>query len=201
MTRAGRIFATPIVAREYGRGVPVLSGSSSFFRAIRAAVWVLAALSGSSVWSASNAPADRLDASVVQMKTAEDAYQAGRWPDAMQQYEELVRAFPKNPFLLFRYGNAASQLGIYENAAQAYHSALVLDPNYAEAAFNLGLVRLSQSDAAFAHAVTKAQADSRFGAEAQRMRGLTQRIIRVTANGDDGVPVTPADATPGQGSQ
>lgn len=124
---------------------------------------------------------DKFNASLEQMKRAEADYDASRWQPALDQYEQLVRAHPKNPFLLFRYGNAASHLGLYENAAQAYQTALVLDANYAEAAFNLGLVRLLQSDAAFAHAADHASSRPRFAEDARRMRMLSQRMIRITS--------------------
>lgn len=127
-------------------------------------------------------PSDgRFEASLADMQRAQADYTAKRWQQALADYDALVRAHPKNPFLLYRYGNVASQLGMYENAAQAYQTALVHDPNYAEAAYNLGLVRLLQSDSAFAHAAEHAGSDPRFAEDAKRMREISQRIIRVSS--------------------
>ncbi|CAJ0890969.1 tetratricopeptide repeat protein [Ralstonia mannitolilytica] len=142
---------------------------------------------------------DRFNASLEQMKRAEADYDASRWQQALDQYEQLVRAHPKNPFLLFRYGNAASHLGLYENAAQAYQTALVHDPNYAEAAFNLGLVRLLQSDAAFAHAAEHAGSSPQFAEDARRMRTLSQRMIRITSTTEGAAASQPAKQPQGSG--
>ncbi len=142
---------------------------------------------------------DTFNASLEQMKRAEADYDANRWQQALDQYEQLVRAHPKNPFLLFRYGNVASRLGLYENAAQAYQTALVHDPNYVEAAFNLGLVRLLQSDAAFAHATDHAGNSPRFAEDARRMRALSQRMIRITSASDGAASSQSAQPQP-QGS-
>lgn len=142
---------------------------------------------------------DKFNASLEQMKRAEADYDANRWQQALDQYEQLVRAYPKNPFLLFRYGNAASHLGLYENAAQAYQTALVLDANYAEAAFNLGLVRLLQSDAAFAHAADHAGSSPKFAEDARRMRTLSQRMIRITSASESAAGGPPAQQPQGSG--
>lgn len=143
---------------------------------------------------------DKFSASLEQMKRAEADYDASRWQQALDQYEQLVRAYPKNPFLLFRYGNAASHLGLYENAAQAYQTALVLDSNYAEAAFNLGLVRLLQSDAAFAHAADHGSSNPQFAEDARRMRLLSQRMIRITSASETAASGLQAQPRQGQGS-
>lgn len=141
---------------------------------------------------------DKFNASLEQMQSAENDYNAGRWQLALDQYEKLVRAHPKNPFLLYRYGNAASHLGLYENAAQAYQTALVHDPNYAEAAFNLGLVRLLQSDAAFAHAVDHSGSSPKFAEDARRMRTLSQRLIRITSASEGAATAQPPSQESGE---
>lgn len=142
---------------------------------------VLATAALSATGQTKEQPDNRFEASLADMQRAEADYTAKRWQQALADYDALVRAHPKNPFLLYRYGNVASQLGMYENAAQAYQTALVHDPNYAEAAYNLGLVRLLQSDSAFAHAAEHAGNNPQFAEDAKHMREISQRIIRVSS--------------------
>jgi tetratricopeptide (TPR) repeat protein len=126
-----------------------------------------------------NTPASQLTQQQISTKNAavdllaesERLYAQADWSGAQQALEKLVQQNAKNAYFWFKLGNVHAQLGQYENAAQAYHSAIAVDPNNVAAAYNMGLMRLAQAQAAFELAQSKAASAS---SQQQQLRSLTE---------------------------
>lgn len=89
---------------------------------------------------------------------AAQAYDAGSFADAAEQYMELVRQRPHDAAYWYRLANALVRTGALDDAAVAYQQVLVLDQGNDKAWHNLGVVRLQQAQAALAQAVKRADA-------------------------------------------
>ena len=112
-------------------------------------------------------------------QAANQAYTSGDIPHAAALYESVVAATPDDPNAWFRLGNARFRLQKLDDAGQAYERAIKLRPGYAQALYNLGVVRLKQAQAAL---VASAQAsDPGDGLRSDSSR-IVQRLARV---GDD----------------
>jgi tetratricopeptide (TPR) repeat protein len=73
--------------------------------------------------------------------SANQAYQEGRFQDAVDGYESLARAGNVHANLFYDLGNAWYRLGNFGNAILNYERALALDPHHPEADANLRLAR------------------------------------------------------------
>ncbi len=87
-----------------------------------------------------DAPAGAGAAAVAQFSAARVSLDAGRYEEARQMFEAGLAAFPGNPAGLNRLGYANRRLGRFAEAQGAYERALALDPNFADAERNLGIV-------------------------------------------------------------
>ena len=66
--------------------------------------------------------------------------QAGKLPEAVTEGELAVRANPKQPLYFNQLGISHRHNGQFDKARQAYEAALSLDPAYAAALLNLGIL-------------------------------------------------------------
>jgi tetratricopeptide (TPR) repeat protein len=66
--------------------------------------------------------------------------QAGKLDDAVAALEKAVRASPRQPVYFNELGIAYRMQGRFAQAREAYEQAIALDPNYAAAQLNLGIL-------------------------------------------------------------
>jgi tetratricopeptide (TPR) repeat protein len=71
---------------------------------------------------------------------------------AMDQYREAQRKAPHQAFLVFELGNVARDAGLLEEAEANWHKAVELEPHYAAAWSNLGVVQEMRADTRAAEA-------------------------------------------------
>ncbi|MCS7100600.1 MAG: tetratricopeptide repeat protein [Burkholderiaceae bacterium] len=124
-----------------------------------------------------DAPGASLHERATALEEAERLYEAGRWADAQAAFEALLQTHPRNAYLWMRLGNALARQGLYENAAAALQNAVVLDGSLGRAAFNLGLVRLAQAEAAFDYARTRLASLPQARAQAETLHSRVQRLL------------------------
>ncbi|CAB5691619.1 Predicted methyltransferase (contains TPR repeat) [Delftia tsuruhatensis] len=111
------------------------------------------------------------DESRAALQAAEDAYARGDWLGASRQFKQLTSIYPNNAQLWFGYGASAALSGDLAEAAAGFEAALRIDGNDARAAYNLGLVRLSQADMAINRAgLSMANAPAQVREEISRLR-------------------------------
>lgn len=72
---------------------------------------------------------------------ANQAYEAGKFEDARERYEQLVKRGEWSANLFYNLGNAQFRLGAPGRAIVNYERALALEPSHAEAIANLRLLR------------------------------------------------------------
>ncbi len=82
------------------------------------------------------------------LRAAEDAYARGDWVTAAREFKALSGTYPRNGQVWFGYGAASALAGNLDEAAAGFEAALRVDARDARAAYNLGLIRLSQADMA-----------------------------------------------------
>lgn len=63
-----------------------------------------------------------------------------QWQDALDQLEGAIKVRPQNPYGWNLRGIALRELGRFKDARQSYEQALAIDPNYAKAHFNMGVL-------------------------------------------------------------
>jgi tetratricopeptide (TPR) repeat protein len=80
---------------------------------------------------------------------AVQAYRDGRYAAAVAGFEELVAAMPKDSELWFRLGNAYAKARKPDQAVQAYREALLRNPEYGKAWYNLGMMHMQEALKAF----------------------------------------------------
>ena len=66
--------------------------------------------------------------------------QAGKLPEAVNEFETAVRLSPRQPVYLNQLGITYRQKGDFAKARDAYQKALALDPGYSGATLNLGIL-------------------------------------------------------------
>ncbi|GLQ96507.1 tetratricopeptide repeat protein [Dyella mobilis] len=94
----------------------------------------------------------QVESIVATQHDADDAYAHGDMPLALQRYQALTKAMPKEASYWFRLGNVQFKLMQPDAAIVSYQQAIALKPGYTEALYNLGIVRLRLAQAAFAQA-------------------------------------------------
>lgn len=73
-------------------------------------------------------------------------YENGQWPLAIQEFEAILRGGYEAEQLYYNLGNAYFRTGEVAGAVWAYEKALMLNPNDADARYNLVLVNLRVKD-------------------------------------------------------
>ncbi|MGH8493380.1 MAG: tetratricopeptide repeat protein [Moraxellaceae bacterium] len=63
-----------------------------------------------------------------------------KYADAEKVLQEAIKVNPRNPFAFNLLGVALREQGKFPDAKAAYESALAIDPNYAKAHFNMGVL-------------------------------------------------------------
>ncbi|QWT21892.1 tetratricopeptide repeat protein [Bacillus sp. NP157] len=138
----------------------------------------------------------------TQAHDAGQAYAAGDIRHAADLYQAVVDAQPGDADAWFRLGNARFRLQQQDDAVQAYDRAIHLRPEFAEAQYNLGVVRLKQAQAAM---IASAQAGKPGDTLRRDSSRIAQRLARVAddvgtrgkGEGEGGAPpfiVEPADS-------
>ncbi|GFZ93757.1 hypothetical protein GCM10011408_11960 [Dyella caseinilytica] len=94
----------------------------------------------------------QMESIVATQREADDAYAHGDMPLALQRYQSLTKALPKEASYWFRLGNVQFKLMQPDAAIASYQQAITLRPGYTEALYNLGIVRLRLAQAAFVQA-------------------------------------------------
>lgn len=129
-------------------------------------------------------------------REAEAAYTAGDHETAVERYRVLLEAVPNDANYWYRLANALVKTGQHDAAALAYQRTLSLDPKNARAWHNLGIVRLHQSQASFAHSVKQSgHGDAVFHESLRLSRAVYSLTDERTAASSPTVP-SPAAAPP-----
>lgn len=63
-----------------------------------------------------------------------------KWDDALDTISQALKVNPRNPFAWNLRGIVLREQGKFKDARAAYEQALAIDPNYAKAHFNLGVL-------------------------------------------------------------
>lgn len=122
---------------------------------------------------------------------AGQAYAAGDMHRAADLYAAIVDAQPDNADAWFRLGNARFRLQQPDEAVVAYGRAIQIRPGYAQAQYNLGVVRLKQAQAAM---IASAEAGKPGDSLRRDSARIAQRLSRVAddvgtrSKGDGGAP-------------
>ncbi len=75
-------------------------------------------------------------------QVASRAYRQGDYELAIEQYKILVTEIPKDTNFWFKLANAYAKNGERQKAVTAYQNALLRDPTYAKAWYNMGMVQM-----------------------------------------------------------
>lgn len=125
-------------------------------------------------------------------REAEAAYAAGDHETAIERYQVLLEAMPDDANYWYRLANALVKTGRHDAAALAYQRTLSLDPKNARAWHNLGVVRLHQSQASFAHSVKQSgHGDAVFHESLRLSRAVYSLTDERTAAPASPVPSSP----------
>ena len=81
----------------------------------------------------------------VLQNLAGKAYQNSDWLESEIYYSKLVELFPNEKNYWYRLGNIYANSNSFDAAIIAYREVLALDPDDANARFNLGMTHLKQS--------------------------------------------------------
>jgi len=103
-------------------------------------------------------------------KMADESYAAGDWEGSREKYERIAKRAPQDAQTWFRLGNIFARENKLEKAIACYERSAALEPRFAPAWRNLGVMRLYQAELALraSQAVTK---------EGHPLREGNQRII------------------------
>ena len=74
------------------------------------------------------------------VRQAQEDLRQGNYAAACQKLEQSIPASPRNPSLWFLLGLGRSQLKQFDPAIEAFKKVVEIDPRYAPAYFNLGLL-------------------------------------------------------------
>jgi tetratricopeptide (TPR) repeat protein len=123
---------------------------------------------------------------------AERVYHDGDYQSARRQFEQLAQRYPRNPYIWLRLGNACAKVMQYDDAAFAYQHALAEDKQYVQASYNLGLVRLAQSEQAFDQAKAVAPEGSAMAHEVDDVFQYSRRLMLLLSNGSTAAAAIPS---------
>jgi tetratricopeptide (TPR) repeat protein len=108
----------------------------------------------------------------VSFADGEAAYQAGKYAEARQIFEQYTLNKPKNPWGYFMLGLSESKGGDSEKAEKSFEEALTLDPNHMKSLLNLSrmLIDKGRFDDAIVKLTRAGEVDAS-SAEVQRLLG------------------------------
>jgi len=86
---------------------------------------------------------------IVSRREAVLAYKEGRFNDAAAKFEQLVTEVPKDSELWFRLGNSYAKADKPDLAITAYRNALLRNPEFGKAWYNLGVIQMQAALKAF----------------------------------------------------
>ncbi len=114
----------------------------------------------------------------ARMSRAQAYQQAAQWQPAMEDYRELLKLMPDNPYILVGLGACLAGSGDFDAALLALNRALQIKPDFIEATLNIGLVLASQgkNSVALDH-FTKLLAQSRLPDALRDQALVTQTIL------------------------
>jgi TolA-binding protein len=112
-----------------------------------------------------------------QFQRAEALYLSGHLKDAAAAFQDLTHAYPNDARIWLKYGNTLTKLGSYDDAASAFQTSSTLDPSQGGAAFNLALVRITQTRDALDVAFTRLPPDSAEHTQAQAMQRQVAALV------------------------
>lgn len=78
-------------------------------------------------------------------RTADIAYQENNLVESEQQYLELAKRLPEQSIHWFRLGNIYARSQRPDAAIVAYREAVLRDPKYTKAWYNMGIIQLRQA--------------------------------------------------------
>lgn len=137
------------------------------------------------------------DALLAIEAAARAAYAAGDSAAAAGQYEALVKRVPGDPDYWYRLANSLTRQSRYDEAAFAYQRAGTLRPEDARIWHNLGIVRVTQAQVAFAEGVKRGGAGGLAFDDSLRLSTALHSLMR---SGIADADARPADAAlPGPG--
>ena len=110
----------------------------------------------------------------VTFADGEAAYQAGKFAEAAQVFEQYTVSKPKNPWGHFMLGLSLNKVGDTEKAEASFEEALRLDPNHMKSLLNLSrmLIDKGRFDDAIVRLTRAGEVDAS-SAETQRLLGRT----------------------------
>jgi cytochrome c-type biogenesis protein CcmH/NrfG len=76
---------------------------------------------------------------------ANTAYENNDWVESEKHYTVLVKNIPENATHWFRLGNIYARTQRPDAAVSAYREALIRDPKYSKAWYNMGVLQLRQA--------------------------------------------------------
>lgn len=95
----------------------------------------------------------------------------GKFDEAMVFADGMIAQDPNNPFYLYVKGYLYQNMKDYDNASQFYKKTIEVDPTYAEAYSNLGLIYVQQG-LDYADKVTTDFNDPKYNEEQAKVRGF-----------------------------
>ncbi len=114
----------------------------------------------------------------ARLSRAEAYRQAAHWQSAMEDYSQLLKVMPDNPYLLLGTGACLAGSGDFEAALGPLKAALKIKPDLAEASFNIGLALASQGKIPEAFdCVTKLAQQNQLPAELRNQVLITQAVL------------------------
>jgi protein O-GlcNAc transferase len=126
-------------------------------------------------------------------------YQTGQLSIALAQSTELASAFPEDPVIRNLIGVINARIGNTQAAIKSYTSAIMLNPNYAEAYFNAGVAyqNLSNTAEAIEHYSRASQLEPKY-AEAYSGLGtalkMMGRVVEAVASFNRAIELQPDSA-------
>lgn len=119
-------------------------------------------------------------------RTADAAYEQGRYQEAVAQYLELAQSLQENADVWYRLGNAWFRIGNERNAAAAYERSLDLEPANPRAWHNLAIAQHRQALSAIERVAATAGADDQVGQESARVARILDSADRAIRGGHQG---------------
>lgn len=122
--------------------------------------------------------ATKLDSNPVAIRAeAALAYKEGRFDEAVTKFEQLVAKVPKDSELWFRLGNSYAKAKNPDLAIVAYRNALLRDPEFGKAWYNLGVIQMQEALKAFIEMKKYVPADDPVSIAAEKKCEVLFRLL------------------------